>query len=161
MNRAVPIAAVVAAIAAASLVLFFTADRGEDPPYDGDDPEVDGMELVLTVDGRELDVEWEDNASVDALKALAKDTLSVSLARHSSFEQVGRVGKTLVSDDQSITAGPGDIVLYNSNHICIFFGENRWDYTRLGKITGLSQEELSSILDVPTVTAVFTAEPVA
>ena len=45
-----------------------------------------------------------------------------------------------------MTTQPGDIVLYNGNQIVIFYGSNSWPYTRLGKIKGLSIEELKNLL---------------
>ena len=45
-----------------------------------------------------------------------------------------------------MTAQPGDVVLYNGSNICMFYGSNSWSYTRLGKIEGLSDNELRTFL---------------
>lgn len=46
--------------------------------------------LVLSVDGIELDIAWEDNESVQALLALAEEgEVVVSAQPHGGFEQVG------------------------------------------------------------------------
>jgi len=37
-------------------------------------------------------------------------------------------------------------VLYNGSNICIFYGSNSYSYTRLGKIDGLSADDLKSFL---------------
>jgi len=42
---------------------------------------------------------------------------------------------------------PGDIVLYSGNQLVIFFDSNSWNYTRLGRIEGLSTNELTTLLD--------------
>lgn len=34
-----------------------------------------------------------------------------------------------------MTTEPGDIVLYNSNSIVLFYGSNTWSYTKLGHMT--------------------------
>ena len=51
-----------------------------------------------------------------------------------------------------MTTQPGDIVLYSGNQLVIFFGSNSWSYTRLGRIEGLSTDELTALLDQDTVT---------
>ena len=75
------------------------------------------MMLVMTVDGKRVDVDWEDNPSVDALKARAKDTLTVDMHRYGSFEQTGSMAKPIVRNDTSMEVGCGDIVLYNGIQI--------------------------------------------
>ena len=45
-----------------------------------------------------------------------------------------------------MTAQPGDVVLYSGQYICIFYASNSWSYTRLGKIDGLSENELRTFL---------------
>lgn len=79
------------------------------------------MKLTLKIDGIEVDVIWADNDSVKALKNLAKDGLTINMSKYGGFEQVGSIGSTLPSDDTRITTNPGDIVLYSSNQIVIFY----------------------------------------
>ena len=50
------------------------------------------------------------------------------------------------SKESEMTAQPGDVILYNGSNICIFYGSNSWSYTRLGKIDGLTGNELSTFL---------------
>lgn len=50
-----------------------------------------------------------------------------------------------------ITAEPGDIVLYSSNQIVIFFGSNTWEYTKLGHIN-MADSELDNLLNKEDVT---------
>ena len=42
-------------------------------------------------------------------------------------------------------ASKGDIVLYNSSNIVLFYGSNTWAYTKLGKMN-LSEQELIDLL---------------
>lgn len=64
---------------------------------------------------------------------------------YGDFEQVGSIGSTLPSADANITTSPGDICLYQSNQIIIFYGSSTWDYTKLGHIN-LSKSELNDLL---------------
>ena len=98
--------------------------------------------MKLSVDNQELDVVWENNASVEAIKELCP--LSINMHQYGGFEQVGSIGQSIVSNDKRITTAPGDIVLYSSNQIVIFFGNNTWEYTKLGHIN-LSDSELNNL----------------
>ena len=107
--------------------------------------ETANMELTLKIDDIEVDVIWTDNDSVKALKNLAKDGLTINMSKYGGFEQVGSIGSTLPSSDTRITTNPGDIVLYSSNQIVIFYDSNIWSYTKLGHIN-LSKSELTNLL---------------
>ena len=93
-----------------------------------------------------INVAWLDNSSVNALKELAKDGLTINMHEYCGFEKVGSIGSTLPSSDIRITTNHGDIVLYSSNQIVIFYESNTWAYTKLGHIN-LSKSELTSLLD--------------
>lgn len=107
--------------------------------------ETANMELTLKIEGIEVDVIWADNDSVRALKNLAKDGLTINMSKYGGFEQVGSIGSTLPSSDTRITTNPGDIVLYSSNQMVIFYDSNTWSYTKLGHIN-LSKSELTDLL---------------
>ena len=64
---------------------------------------------------------------------------------YGGFEQVGRIGQSIVSDDEEITTDSGDIVLYSGNQIVIFYGSNSWAYTKLGH-ADLSRKEMQELL---------------
>ncbi|MBQ2092263.1 MAG: hypothetical protein II473_03655 [Clostridia bacterium] len=109
--------------------------------------------LQLSIDGTEVSVEWENNESVEALSELVgSEQLSVQLSMYGGFEQVGSLGKSLPKNDEQTTTQAGDIVLYSGNQIVIFYGSNSWSYTRLGRITDKSGEELSKLLGNGDVT---------
>lgn len=104
-----------------------------------------GMTMVIS--GTEMDVEWEDNASVEALRKLVKDgSISVQMAMYGGFEQVGSIGSSLPRNDVRTTTKPGDIVLYSGNQIVVFYGSNTWSYTKLGHISGMNETELTELL---------------
>lgn len=79
------------------------------------------------------------------MKNLAKDGLTINMSKYGGFEQVGSIGSTLPSNDARIIINPGDIVLYSSNQIIIFYYSNTWSYTKLGHIN-LSKSELIDLL---------------
>lgn len=103
------------------------------------------MNMILKINDTFVDATFYDNASVKELKRLAKDTLVISMHMYGGFEQVGSIGHSLPSSDQELTTDYGDIVLYSSNQLVIFYGSNTWNYTKLGNIH-LSKEELKTLL---------------
>lgn len=112
--------------------------------------------LSLIIDGVEMEVEWEDNAPVKALKEIVKDKpLEIQMSMYGGFEQVGDIGTELPAEDVQTTTKAGDIVLYEGDKIVVFYGANSWSYTRLGHITGKTEEELAKILGEKDVTLVI------
>lgn len=105
--------------------------------------------MKLEIDENVLDVSWNNNASITALNEMKPLTINMHL--YGGFEQVGSIGKSIVSDDKEITTKPGDIVLYSGNQIVVFFGTNTWSYTKLGHIN-LSDSELNTLLNKSNVT---------
>ena len=99
--------------------------------------------IQLSIDGTQVTVTWEENASVDELKTLLP--LTVKMSMYGGFEQVGPVGRSIVSNDEQITTEAGDIVLYAGDRIVIFYGSNSWAYTKLGHIDQ-AQEEMEKLL---------------
>ena len=110
------------------------------------------MNMILKINDTLVDATFYDNASVKELKKLAKDTLVISVHMYGGFEQVGSIGHRLPSSDQELTTDYGDIVLYSSNQLVIFYGSNTWSYTKLGHIH-LSKEELKALLSNGDVVA--------
>ena len=103
--------------------------------------------LVLSVNGNDLDVTWEDNETVDELIAYVQnENIVVHTTLYGGFEQVGSLPQAFSKNDVQTTTEPGDIVLYSGNQIVLFFGSNSWSYTMLGHIEGLSEKDLSKLL---------------
>lgn len=115
--------------------------------------------MTMTINGTAVTVAWENNASVRALADLAKkEPVTIQMNAYGGFEQVGSIGTSLPSSDTNIKTKAGDIMLYTSDHMVIFYGSNSWAYTRLGKITDKSKSELQDLLSGSGVTVTVTAE---
>mgnify|MGYP000136308276 FL=1 len=120
-----------------------------------EDDELMNKTLSLKINDTLVDVFWLDNDSVTALKKLAKDGLTIEMHMYGGFEQVGSLGTSITATDTRITTSPGDIVLYSSNQIVIFYDSNTWAYTKLGHIN-LSKSELTDLLGDGDVTITIT-----
>ena len=113
--------------------------------------------MQLSINGVDVAVEWEDNQAVADLAALASNgPITVELSMYGGFEQVGPLGTSLTTSDAQVTTKPGDIVLYASNQISIFYGSNSWAYTRLGHITDKTAEEMADLLGNGNVSITIT-----
>ncbi len=103
--------------------------------------------MYITIDGRTETVTLANNSATQALVAkLQEASVTVTLNSSGGFEIWGALGFSLPTSNEQVNAQPGDIVLYNGNNICIFYGTNSWNYTRLGKIDRLSESELRTFL---------------
>lgn len=125
------------------------AQSDENTPTQTDDP---AEQLRLTVNGKVLDVEWENNETVAQILDYAKQgEIRVDATRFGGFEQVGSLPQSFVRNDVLTTTQPGDIMLYSGNQIVLFYESNTFRYTKLGHINGLSDEELTDLLQQDSV----------
>lgn len=97
------------------------------------------MKLNVEVNGTIFAATLEDNAAVDAFVEMMREApVVIEMNDYSGFEKVGPLGTSLPASNSQATTQAGDIVLYNSNQIVIFYGSNSWSYTRLGHIDDLT-----------------------
>ena len=109
-------------------------------------------DMQMMIGETPVTVAWEDNASVEALRALAAEGLTIEMSMYGGFEQVGSIGQSLPRDDRQTTTTSGDIVLYSGNQLVVFYGSNSWAYTRLGHITDQTPEQMKVLLGSGDVT---------
>ena len=109
-------------------------------------------DMQMMIGETPVTVAWENNESVEALKTLAEEGLTIDMSMYGGFEQVGSIGQSLPRDDQQTTTASGDIVLYSGNQLVVFYGSNSWAYTRLGHITDQTPEQMKALLGNEDVT---------
>ncbi|MDD7607637.1 MAG: cyclophilin-like fold protein [Candidatus Enterosoma sp.] len=127
----------------------------DDTTTTSEDDELMNIILTLKIDNTIVDVFWADNESVTTLKKLANDGLTINLEMYGGNEQFGSLGVTLPSNDTNQTANAGNIMLYQSDKIVLFYCSNNWSYTKLGHIN-LSKSELTDLLGDGDVTITIT-----
>lgn len=137
-------------------------DGANELPFQTEDPtpeEENEKVLTMRIDDTAVAVEWENNASVSALMELcAERPLVIEMSMYGGFEQVGPIGSRLPSNDVQTQTSAGDIVLYSSSRIVVFYGSNSWAYTRLGRITDKSAADLAKLLGNGDVTVTLSME---
>ena len=117
------------------------------------------MKMQMKIGDTVVAVAWEENESVEALKALCTNApLEVRMSMYGGFEQVGSNGQSLPRNDSQTTTQVGDIVLYSGDQIVVFYGSNAWSYTRLGHISDKSAEEMAELLGNGDVTITIELE---
>ena len=102
--------------------------------------------MYITIGGQTQSATLVDNeATRELVAALQNAPITITL-NDNNFEIWGSLGRSLATNNEQMTAQPGDIVLYHGSNICIFYASNSWSYTRIGKIDGLSESELRTFL---------------
>ena len=103
--------------------------------------------INISIDGRTMSARLADNVATKALvEKLANGPITITMNNYGGFEKVGALPWSLPSADTQITTKPGDIMLYNSNNIVIFYGQNSWAYTPLGVLETTDSSEISSFV---------------
>ena len=121
--------------------------------------EIKDKMLKMMIGDTEVSVDWENNESAEALKDLcAEEPLVIQMSMYGGFEQVGSIGTRLPSDDEQTSTSAGDIVLYYSNQIVVFYGSNSGAYTRLGHITDQDAAGMTDLLGNGDVTITISLE---
>ena len=117
------------------------------------------VKLIIEVNGHRMTATLEDNSSADALKDLLADgPVTIEMQDYSNFEKVGDLPEELPRNDEQIDTDFGDLILYLGTRFVIYYDKNSWEFTRLGHIDDITQEELISILGDGDVTVVLSLE---
>lgn len=105
------------------------------------------MKIYINVNGEILEATLEDNSSTRELYGrLKKEDISIEMNDYANMEKVGDLGFNLPTNDENLSTKPGDLILYQGNSFVIYYGENNWELTKLGKIDNIGKEELIKIL---------------
>ena len=113
------------------------------------------MVLNITAGGKTITATLADNDTARELAVKLKAGSVTVPMKANGFEHYGPLGFSLKSHNQQITAVSGDIMLYNGNNICVFYGNNSWSYTPLGKVDKLTAEELQAFFGTDDISVTF------
>lgn len=115
--------------------------------------------MKLTIGDTVLTASLADNSSTAALKELlSKAPVTIDMHDYANMEKVGPVGTSLPRNDEQLTTGPGDIILYQGSSLVIYYDKNSWSLTPIGKIDGITQAQLKELLGDGNVTVTFSLD---
>ena len=119
--------------------------------------ETEGPMIQLTIAGTPVEVEWAENTTVDALRELLARVgpITLDMSDYAGFEKGAPLPETLPENNEPMNTDAGDIILYRGTQFVIYYDQNSWSLTPLGKITGLTKAELQELLGTGNVTAVL------
>lgn len=115
--------------------------------------------INMDINGAKVTATLVDNSSTkDLLEMLKKGPLTIKMKDYGNMEKVGSIGANLSTNDKQTTTKAGDLILYLGNKFVIYYDTNSWNFTRLGKINDVSQNELKKILGRGDVTVTLSLD---
>lgn len=110
--------------------------------------------MHIEVNGRVLQVELAGNSSAAAVKALLeKGPVTIAMKDYAHMEKFGSLGVQLPQNDAYITTQSGDVILSEGHLLVIYYAPNTWNFTRLGRVQNMDEDELKAVLGKGNVTA--------
>ena len=96
---------------------------------------------VVAVGDNFFPIYLEGNASAEEFfEKIKKNSIQIEMHDYGNFEKVGELPWSITRSDSEITTRPGDLILYQGNQITIYYDENTWNFTRLGRLDATEEE---------------------
>ena len=115
--------------------------------------EVKALKINIQIGDRKLTATLVNNSSTKALVELLSDgPVTIEMEDYANMEKVGTLPKSLPRNDKWMNTDAGDLILYQGKSFVIYYDKNSWELTKLGKIDGVSKQELKEILGNGDVT---------
>ena len=115
--------------------------------------------MILNIDVNHITIQVEliPSSSTEALEELLrKGPLTLSMKDYAHMEKFGDLGACLPRNDQHITTKAGDVILSEGNLLVIYYAPNTWNFTRLGRVTNMTENELKNVLGKGNTTETLT-----
>lgn len=114
------------------------------------------FDIQVSVNGKTYTATMENNTSAYAFKKmLEKGPKSVKMRDYGGMEKVGMLWRRLPTNNQQMTAQPGDIILYMGSSIVVYYEPNSWNFTKLGHIEDIDITEFKGLLGNNSVTITY------
>lgn len=122
-------------------------ETDENNNQENEQEEQNSMKMTMQIGENTFTATLANNSSAEALvEMLQEGPVTIDMKDYENMEKVGGLGKNLPTNDESITTEAGDLILYMGNAFVIYYAPNSWNFTRLGKIDNVTQEELKAAL---------------
>ena len=130
-------------------------EQSDDNGQQNGNENTQSMTMNITAGGSTITATLADNATAKALAEKLKSGSVTVEMKANGFEHYGPLGFSLERHDGEVTAVSGDIMLYNGDNICVFYGSNSWSYTPLGKVDGKTADELKAFFGTGTISVTY------
>jgi len=106
------------------------------------------QKMYITIGGDTRSATLVDNVSTQALvAALQQGDITYEAHDYGGFEKVGDLPQSFPQNNTQITTQPGDLILYTGRQLCIYYGTNSWNFTRLGQLDNMSVGDIKQWVD--------------
>lgn len=112
--------------------------------------------IILSSNGKTRTATLADNKATEELLKILPVTIEMS--PYGGFEVVGALPQSLPTSNSQINTEPGDIMLYQGNQLVIFYGNNSWSYTRIGKIDDATSSNVKEFLGNGNISVTLSRE---
>ena len=128
--------------------LFMTGCTSEEAKANTNETNNSDMpKLYITIGGVTKSATLVSNSSTQALVAqLQQGDITYQASDYGSFEKVGALGYSFPQNNEYIVTEPGDLILYQGRALCIYYAQNSWDFTRIGKLDGMTQQQVKDFV---------------
>lgn len=107
----------------------------------------DMPKLYITIGGVTQSATMVSNSSTQALVAqLQQGDITYEARDYGNFEKVGNLGHSFPENNEYIVTVPGDLILYQGRSLCIYYAQNSWDFTRVGKLDNMTQQQVKDFV---------------
>lgn len=107
-------------------------------------------EVTISCNGVSYNAHLAKNKSAEEFFALLqKGDITLDMRDYGGFEKSGDLpnGQNIARSDTNFSAEAGDFILFQGKTIAIYYGENNYNFTRLGHIDGATKTLMRSFLN--------------
>ncbi len=105
------------------------------------------INMYLQIGDRVLTVQMAENSTVQALfDLLADGPITLEMTDYAGMEKGASLPETLPENNEPMNTVPGDVILFQGRTFVIYYSTNSWSLTPLGKVQGVTEEELRELL---------------
>ena len=115
--------------------------------------------MKLTIGDTVLTAALADNSSAKTLEEkLRGGSITIRMEDYAHMEKVGTLPFRLPTNDQPLATQAGDLILYLGSSFVIYYAPNSWRFTPLGRIEGVTAQELKRVLGRGDATVTLSLE---
>lgn len=103
--------------------------------------------MRVEINGQAVQVAWAENVTVQALREqVVEAPVELTVEDYAGMEKVGNLPVSLPSSNQQMNTDAGDITLFAGRALAFYYGRNQYSLTPIGRIEGMSKEEIRELL---------------